>query len=434
MSPEVPDQASDRERTEPPLPLRLLGQTISLGVARAPATWPVLRRATRRFWERSAGTWDQRIRPDRPEHLAPLGAACDRLEASPARILELGTGTGAGARMLARRFAGAQVEAVDLSPAMVQAATAKASGFADRVHFTVADASSLPYDDRAFDLVAQLNMPIYPAEVARVLRPGGHVIVASSLGPATPYYTPERLLRRKFAQLGFEQIRTGGAGGGTYFLAARSDRAPADDALRRFYDKTADRYDRQISVFERVLFGGGRHWVCSQAQGDVLELAVGTGRNLRYYPAGVRLTGIEFSPGMLKLARKAAASVRPDAELREGNAEALDFPDESFDTVACTLALCTIPDDAAAVAEAMRVLRPGGRLLLLEHVRSPLLPVRLAQRLLEPLSLRLEHDHLTREPLEHVQTAGFIVERLERAKLGIVERLAARKPDRAVAA
>jgi len=85
--------------------LRLLGQAISLAVARAPAVWPLLRTATRRFWERSAGTWDERIDPERPEHLAPLAAACDRLETDPGRILELGTGTGAGARMLARRFA-----------------------------------------------------------------------------------------------------------------------------------------------------------------------------------------------------------------------------------------------------------------------------------------------------------------------------------------
>ena len=120
--------------------------------------------------------------------------------------------------------------------------------------------------------------------------------------------------------------------------------------------------------------------------------------------------------------------MRPDADLRERNAETLDFPDESFDTVTCTLALCTIPDDRAAVAEAMRVLRPGGRLVLLEHVRSPLLPVRLVERLLEPLFLRLEHDHLTREPLDQVRAAGFVVERLERSKLGIVERLTARKP------
>jgi len=181
---------TDRERPAPPLPLRLLGQAISVGVARAPAVWPVLRGPTRRFWERSAGSWDERIDPDRPEHLAPLDAACDRLDSQPRRILELGTGTGAGARMLARRFAGASVAAVDLSPAMVDAARARSAEVADRVQFAVADAASLPYGGDAFDLVAQLNMPVYPSEIARVLRPGGRVIVASSLGPVTPYYTP----------------------------------------------------------------------------------------------------------------------------------------------------------------------------------------------------------------------------------------------------
>jgi ubiquinone/menaquinone biosynthesis C-methylase UbiE len=204
--------------------------------------------------------------------------------------------------------------------------------------------------------------------------------------------------------------------------------APATDAVRGHYDKTASRYDRQIKFFERVLFGDGRQWVCSQAQGDVLEIAAGTGRNLRHYPPDVRVTGIELSPAMLELARREAAAAGRDADLRVGDAQALEFPDESFDTVVCTLSLCTIPDDRAAVAEAKRVLRPGGRFLLLEHVRSPVPAIRIGQRLLEPLMLRFEHDHLLREPLDHLRAEGFGVERLERSKLGIVERVAARKP------
>ena len=199
------------------------------------------------------------------------------------------------------------------------------------------------------------------------------------------------------------------------------------EALARHYDKAAPRYDRRIAFFERILFGDGRRWVCSQAEGDVLEIAVGTGRNLRHYPPGVRLTGIELSPGMLEIARGEATRLGLATDLRLGDAQALDFPDASFDTVTCTLSLCTIPDDEAAVAEAWRVLRPGGRFLLLEHVRSRVLPIRLGQRALEPLFLRLEHDHLLREPLEHVERAGFLVEQLERSKRGIVERLAARK-------
>ena len=198
------------------------------------------------------------------------------------------------------------------------------------------------------------------------------------------------------------------------------------ERVRRLYDAEAARYDRAMRWAERALFAGGREWVCSQASGDVLEIAVGTGRNLAYYPAGVRLTGIELSPAMLEIARRRASELGRTADLRVGDAQALDFDDASFDTVVCTLSLCTIPDDRAAVAEVRRVLRPGGRFLLLEHVRSPLLPVRAVQRLLAPLFVRLAGDHLLREPLDHLQAEGFAIERLERSKLGLVERLVAR--------
>ncbi len=203
---------------------------------------------------------------------------------------------------------------------------------------------------------------------------------------------------------------------------------PQTERVLRLYEKEAHKYDRQMRFFEWLLFGGGREWVCSQAEGEVLEIAVGTGRNLPYYPDGVRLTGVELSPAMLEVAHARARELGREIDLRVGDAQALEFPDERFDSVVCTLSLCTIPDDRAAVAEVRRVLRPGGHFLLLEHVRSPLLPIRTAERLLEPLMLRFEADHLLREPLEHLRAEGFAIERLERAKLGIVERVAARKP------
>jgi ubiquinone/menaquinone biosynthesis C-methylase UbiE len=200
------------------------------------------------------------------------------------------------------------------------------------------------------------------------------------------------------------------------------------ERVRRYYDDAAGKYDRLVGVVEKVLFGGGRRWVCGQAQGDVLEIAVGTGRNFPYYPADARLTGIDLSPAMLDIAQSRAQEMGRDVDLRVGDAQALDFPDGSFDTVICTLALCTIPAEQRAVAEAKRVLRPGGSFILLEHVRSPRLPVRTIQRALDPLFVRFGADHLLREPLDAVETEGFVVERLERSKWGLVERLAARKP------
>lgn len=132
------------------------------------------------------------------------------------------------------------------------------------------------------------------------------------------------------------------------------------ERVGRIYERLAPRYDRGMDVLDRLLFSGGRDWVCERASGATLEVAVGTGRNLGRYPAGVRLTGIDASPAMLAIAQRRADSLEATVDLREGDAERLDFPDGCFDSVVVTLALCTIPDDGAAVAEMARVLRPGG--------------------------------------------------------------------------
>jgi ubiquinone/menaquinone biosynthesis C-methylase UbiE len=198
--------------------------------------------------------------------------------------------------------------------------------------------------------------------------------------------------------------------------------------LRRYWDEHARSYDRQMAFWERRLFGDGRHWVCSQATGDVLEVAIGTGRNLPYYPQNIRLTGIEFSPAMLELARHQADELGRTVDLRLDDAQALKLPDAAFDTVVCTLSLCAIPDERRAVAEMKRVLRPGGQLLLLDHVAGAPRWVRAIQWLLELATRPLGGEYLRRRPLLHVQAEGFEIEQRERSKLGIVERLTARKP------
>jgi ubiquinone/menaquinone biosynthesis C-methylase UbiE len=198
--------------------------------------------------------------------------------------------------------------------------------------------------------------------------------------------------------------------------------------VRAVQDKQARKYDRQISFFERVLFGDGREWVCSQAHGKVLELACGTARNLSFYGDDAEVTGIELSPQMLAIGRERAQRLGHPADLRLGDVQALDFPDESFDAVTCTLGFCTIPDTRAAAAEAFRVLRPAGQLLLLEHVRSPAPIVRVGQRLLDPLAVRFEADHLLREPLDYLPGVGLEIDEVQRSKWGIVERLRAHKP------
>lgn len=197
---------------------------------------------------------------------------------------------------------------------------------------------------------------------------------------------------------------------------------------RRYWDRHSKSYDRQMAFFDRRLFGDSRDWVCRQAVGDVLEVAVGTGLNLAHYPPDVKLTGVEFSSAMLKLARERSTSLSREIDLREGDAQQLDFPDATFDTVVCTFSLCAIPDERKAVAEMRRVLKPGGLLLLADHVRSASRLARGVQRLLEVVTVPLGGEHFLRRPLIVVEDAGMTVEQRERFKLGIVERLAARKP------
>ncbi|ONF74399.1 class I SAM-dependent methyltransferase [Amycolatopsis keratiniphila] len=201
-----------------------------------------------------------------------------------------------------------------------------------------------------------------------------------------------------------------------------------DDAeLRRRWDRYAGRYDRDIGVMERLQFAGGREWVCGQARGEVLEVAVGTGLNFPCYPAGVRLTGVDLSPAMLELAGVRARKLGLEVDLREADAQALPFPEASFDTVVCTLGLCGVPDERVAVAEMHRVLRPGGMLLLLDHVGSHHRVLRFGQWLLEKFTVRMIGDYQTRRPLPLLAPAGFEVTRSERRKLGTVERVAAVK-------
>lgn len=199
--------------------------------------------------------------------------------------------------------------------------------------------------------------------------------------------------------------------------------------MRRAYDAYAPRYDYETSLYERAMLDDGRSWACSQARGDVLEVAVGTGRNLGCYPPGVHLTGIDLSPGMLALARTRADALEMPVDLLEGDAQALPFTSAVFDTVVCTLGLSSIPDDRTAVTQMHRVLRPGGHLVLLGHVASPHRPVRAAQHLLERLSAqRGVQDAQTRHVASLVRDAGFTIVYRRCFRLGAIERLTAAKP------
>ena len=200
---------------------RKLARLATRAVVARPGLWRVFRRPLRAQFEALAPEWHGIMGP---EALAPLAAALDRLGAEPTRVLDLGTGTGKAARLVAERFPAAEVNGVDLASAMVAEARALLPAeLAGRVRFEVADASALPVADGAFDLVVLLNMIPFFTEIARVTAPGGAVVVAHVSGPATPIWTPPETLRRKLAPLGFGSFEELAAGSGTALLARKGE-------------------------------------------------------------------------------------------------------------------------------------------------------------------------------------------------------------------
>jgi len=200
----------------------VIGRALNDALVRAPWLWPLLKRPVQEFFERSAPGWDERTGAGSPEHLAPLAAAALHVSGPPERILDVGTGTGEGALMLAREFPQARVRGIDISEEMVRSAQAKIGLDPEgRVAFRVADSAELPYEDESFDLATLLNMPPFFAELARVLRPGGYAIVAASWGADTPFYTPTPVLERGFRRAGVEPVHAAHVQQGTYFVGRR---------------------------------------------------------------------------------------------------------------------------------------------------------------------------------------------------------------------
>jgi SAM-dependent methyltransferase len=201
---------------------RRFARLATRAVVARPLVWGLFRGPLRRQFDWLAGVWEGRRGP---EALAPLVAALERLPSAPARVLDLGTGTGKAARVAAGRYPDAEVLGVDLSPRMIEMANELVPAeLADRVRFEVADASALPYQDGAFDLVVLLNMIPFFEELARLTAPGGWVLFVSSSGAETPIYVPPETLRERLSALGFEGFDELSAGEGTAFLARRSER------------------------------------------------------------------------------------------------------------------------------------------------------------------------------------------------------------------
>jgi ubiquinone/menaquinone biosynthesis C-methylase UbiE len=205
--------------------------------------------------------------------------------------------------------------------------------------------------------------------------------------------------------------------------------------MRSLTAADAARYDVLMQRLERRFFPDTRDWVCRRASGTTLEIAVGTGLNLSHYAPDVRLTAVDADPAVLGFASTRARAMNRAVTLAQADALDLPYPGEHFDAVVCTFVLCEVADDAAAIVEALRVLRPGGSLLLADHVVSTNPLVRLGQRMLEAVTVRASGEHFTRRPSQHLAAAGAEVVAADRFSAGAIERVHAIKPgsERAVA-
>lgn len=184
-------------------------------VVRWPRLWPFFRPAVRWQFDRMAPVWAAMRQPD---SLASYETALDRVDGPVRRALDVGTGTGAGALEIAKRFQDAKVVGVDVSQAMLDEARRMAPG----VEFVQGDASALPFGDAEFDVVAHANMIPFLDETARVLRPGGWTVYAFSAGPQTPIYVAPDRLRRELERRGFTDFAEITAGRGNAVLARRA--------------------------------------------------------------------------------------------------------------------------------------------------------------------------------------------------------------------
>ncbi len=189
------------------------------------------------------------------------------------------------------------------------------------------------------------------------------------------------------------------------------------------YDRFARWYDCVEGVLDLLGVRRLRRRVFSETSDKVLEVAVGTGKNLRYYPRNCRITAVDLSREMLKVARERAAKLSMNVQFSLADAEALPFPDHCFDTIVSSLSTCTFPNPVAALKEMTRVCRPEGKVLLLEHGRSDREWLgrwqdRHADQFAKPLGC-----HWNREPLELVGQTDLKIYRAKRNFFGIFQQI-----------
>lgn len=184
------------------------------------------------------------------------------------------------------------------------------------------------------------------------------------------------------------------------------------EQTRRRYNRIARWYDMMEALPEHG-FSRWRRQLVRRAKGRILEVGVGTGKNFPYYVEGSDVTGIDIADGMLNRARMRAHRLGRPVTLMEADVQSLPFPEDSFDTAVATFVFCSVPDPVLGLKELGRVVRPGGEILLLEHVRIDRPAMGFIMDIMNPLFLNFIGPNINRRTVENVEKAGLAVDRIE---------------------
>lgn len=192
------------------------------------------------------------------------------------------------------------------------------------------------------------------------------------------------------------------------------------DSASRTLDLFAFAEDHRLGPHKRRLF--------SKMRGATLMVAAGTGNDFKFFPPGMHVVAIDISPKMLERAARKTAEYEGSIELREMDVCDLDFADATFDTIATACTFCSVPKPIVGLRELRRVLKPGGQMLMFEHVRSRIGPLGILMDLMTPLFRRIGPE-LNRDTVGNVQKAGFRLRRVENVYLDVVKIIEAVKDD-----